>query len=247
LFISIFKKNKFMKLIKNYAVILTMILSCNILFAQSIQVFVSDSSKTESTSVSTISIQANVKNNSANNLNVIVSKEVIQEAEDALIYFCWGACYTPAVSLSNDVIAISSGATEKDNFAAYSEPQGKEGVSIVKYCFMDQSNQTDSSCVTLRFISSNATSISEIHNDKLGANLYPNPAKNLTHLSYQISSNNGKVVVYDVLGQQIFTDKLNSTIGLLTLDLSSVNEGVYFYSLYDENNLIETKKFIVSK
>jgi hypothetical protein len=235
-----------MKLIKNYTVIFTILISCDTLFAQSLKVFPSELTKTDYVN-NVISITANITNNGSNDLDVIVTKNVIQEADSALIYFCWNNCYTPAVFTSIDIITIESGKTDKSNFHSYSDPQGKEGMSIVEYCFIDQSNQTDSSCVTLRFISSSTVNITEFHNNKLGANLYPNPATNLAHLSYQISSNNGKVVVYDVLGQQIFTDKLNSTIGLLTLDLSSVNEGIYFYSLYDGNNLIETKKFIVSK
>ncbi|WP_395043939.1 T9SS type A sorting domain-containing protein [Flavobacterium sp.] len=75
---------------------------------------------------------------------------------------------------------------------------------------------------------------------------YPNPTSDFVTISLKNNSDAiNSVVVYDVLGKLIMTVKPNSTAVSETIDLSSVNSGLYFIEVITENNLKVVKKLIV--
>jgi hypothetical protein len=69
--------------------------------------------------------------------------------------------------------------------------------------------------------------------------VYPNPSNNAFFIN---SDSNGTVVIFDILGKIIKTQKINS--GTTTLDLGSTPNGVYLLKVTNEKNESKTVKLI---
>ncbi len=73
---------------------------------------------------------------------------------------------------------------------------------------------------------------------------YPNPTSDFVTISLKNNSDSiNKITVYDVLGKLIMNVK--TTAVSETIDLSSVNSGLYFIEVTTENNLKVVKKLLV--
>lgn len=84
----------------------------------------------------------------------------------------------------------------------------------------------------------------------LGQN-YPNPFNSMTIIQFQVpSSKFVKLVVYDLLGKEVKTlvdeFKLAGTYET-RFDGNCMQSGIYFYSLYLNDKIIQTKKFVIIK
>ena len=76
--------------------------------------------------------------------------------------------------------------------------------------------------------------------DNANFTYYPNPVKDVLNLSYV--SNISKVVVLNLLGQQMITANINETQG--QLDLSALASGSYLVKITTEDNLEKAIKVI---
>ncbi|MBU2947847.1 T9SS type A sorting domain-containing protein [Zobellia uliginosa] len=81
---------------------------------------------------------------------------------------------------------------------------------------------------------------SQGNGDIKGFKLYPNPVTN--GKVYISTSENGpkKILIYDVLGTQVFESKINED----ELYLSNIDAGVYVLRVY-QNNKVATRKLII--
>ena len=69
--------------------------------------------------------------------------------------------------------------------------------------------------------------------------LFPNPAKNQFIV---ISSTANKITLYNILGKKVKEQKLNTAQNII--EKGNLNNGLYFYNLNNEDNLIESGKVI---
>lgn len=76
--------------------------------------------------------------------------------------------------------------------------------------------------------------------------LYPNPAKDLIHIKFDVAENQSKLQLIDVSGKIIWKKELNSN-ELETLQLSTINfaRGIYFLQYQTESNMNNIKKVIL--
>ena len=75
---------------------------------------------------------------------------------------------------------------------------------------------------------------------------YPNPASDFVTVSLKDSTNSILTIsVYDVLGKMILQKTANDAVTTDTVDLSSVNPGIYFIEVQTENNVKVVKKLLV--
>ncbi len=88
-------------------------------------------------------------------------------------------------------------------------------------------------------------------NFNLDISCYPNPFNNSTNINYSVK-NNGKIkiVAYNILGEriQILVDGYKE-IGEYFIEFGNINipSGIYFITLYYENNFIKTIKVLLNK
>jgi len=73
-----------------------------------------------------------------------------------------------------------------------------------------------------------------------GFSVYPNPANGILNLNYRKKEKEDLIIkLVDVVGKEILIEKYKEVI-----DISNLENGIYFLSLYKDSLLIETKKVI---
>ena len=77
--------------------------------------------------------------------------------------------------------------------------------------------------------------------------VYPNPTKDIIHIFHK-EKFEGVVTIYNLLGSKMMRINVNLVHGYnSTLDVSSLNDGVYILTIKDKNNkLIKTKKVVIN-
>lgn len=73
--------------------------------------------------------------------------------------------------------------------------------------------------------------------------VYPNPATDIVNVSVNNMSGNSSFILFDIVGKEIMNANLIN--GVNPIDVSNLTPGVYFYSIKNDNNIIETKKVVI--
>ena len=75
--------------------------------------------------------------------------------------------------------------------------------------------------------------------------VYPNPTDKYLNLYLDVGDNQrNSVAIWNSGGRKCFEQKFHGPAGLLTLDLEALDQGVYFYEVFDDRNCIQKGKFI---
>ncbi|MBL0102942.1 MAG: T9SS type A sorting domain-containing protein [Bacteroidetes bacterium] len=77
-------------------------------------------------------------------------------------------------------------------------------------------------------------------------NLYPNPSSGLVFVSYSVATD-ATLEIINAFGQILVAKKLDPTSTNMKLDISNYLNGIYFYRIHDQQNLINTGKLILTK
>lgn len=93
-----------------------------------------------------------VRNNTENEVNVMLRKTVVNEVEGSENYFCWGECYMPDVEVSAAAVAIpANGTTQVDQFGGHYMPNDNAGITDIKYTFFVEGNEDSNISFTARY------------------------------------------------------------------------------------------------
>ena len=75
--------------------------------------------------------------------------------------------------------------------------------------------------------------------------VWPNPANDVLNIEFShtelvsASQTNYNIIITDVVGREVLQQQYNKAV-----DVSSLQNGIYFLSVYKNNTLLQTKKFI---
>jgi alpha-tubulin suppressor-like RCC1 family protein len=75
--------------------------------------------------------------------------------------------------------------------------------------------------------------------------LYPNPAKDVVTINYDLNVSNVMVEVYDIAGRSISKNVLSSSSGELQLSTSSYAAGLYMVVIKQDGTLLAQKKLVI--
>lgn len=79
------------------------------------------------------------------------------------------------------------------------------------------------------------------------SNPYPYPANETVSFNYQLHQNvDARIVMYDVLGNEVANYRLQSEYNKLVIQTSSLRTGVYLYSLVLDGKNVATRKLVVN-
>lgn len=204
-----------------------------------------------------LSSHVDIVNVSGQDIEAIVSREN-QEGyiEGADNRFCWGgACFSNdddvslnTESMTDGQVVVSDGI---DGFTGYYNFNGNLGLSTVKYCITAVGNPEISSCFTVNYCVANncaTLSVDEVGNS-LGeiGDVSPNPVKNISSLSYRLPGiQNASLTIYSLTGEAVKTISLSNPQGIIFIDASEFESGIYFYSLENNSARVAMKKMIVA-
>ncbi len=80
------------------------------------------------------------------------------------------------------------------------------------------------------------------------SNAYPNPVSSFVNFSYNIAgAGSAEFIITDILGSEIYRVELQNENNKLSIDLSTYNVGVYFYSLFVDGRQHFTRKLIIRR
>ena len=166
-------------------------------------------------------------------------------------YLCWGNCYMPGVvEASNTVAAGSEGVFNGHVMFADANwntlPVGT--VAKMTYTFFDERNPEEQYTFNVNF-KYQPESIVDYNSVDVFSNAYPNPANNTVSFDYNMpyDVNSASVAIYNMMGQEVVRQDLNLGGSRADINVSDLNEGVYFYSLIVNNQTVKTNKFVVSR
>jgi alpha-tubulin suppressor-like RCC1 family protein len=103
--------------------------------------------------------------------------------------------------------------------------------------FYTTPQQTPSVCVT--------TLATPTFEKESALKVFPNPAKDVVSIQYNLDANNSHLEVYDIAGRSISTNVLSSSVGDLQLNTSSFPSGVYIVVVKQDGVLLAQKKLII--
>ena len=191
-----------------------------------------------------------VKNLTADTLQVMCQKIIIDTAAGTQNYFCWGSsCWPSSVYISPipaGVRAIPPGYADSTNFTGYYDAAFLGNISqeraIIEYCFFPQGNSADSTCLTVHY-NDNLSTIFESKNQAGLNDFYPNPADNKTTIKYA-AAKNSQFHIIDILGNKLRTYNLDLS-GFIDVNTGELGSGIYFGNLIVNDKVVAVKKLII--
>ena len=78
---------------------------------------------------------------------------------------------------------------------------------------------------------------------------YPNPTVNTLNVAFgDIKGfNSGRIIIRNALGSELINKAININDNLTSIDVSSLERGVYLYTVQLDGQKFQTKKFAISK
>lgn len=188
-----------------------------------------------------------LRNLTSGDMNVLVEKEVIEDLEGVMNFFCWGMCFGPDVFVSPNPVEVPANSITAEGALSFHAMFDEDvfGKVEVKYSAYDERHPEDAVTISVVFHKSGAGVAQTVA--EMG-HAYPNPASSVVRFNYDLSaSDNAKVSVYNLLGQEVMSRELNSLHGQVAFSVADLNDGIYFCNLYVNGQSVKTEKFVVKK
>lgn len=194
--------------------------------------------------------EAYLKNGTDKDLRIGAAREVLQEVEGTDNSFCWsGSCYSPMTDTSDadhDLFLPRGTMSPDPPFSGHYTHQSKFGETIVKYTLFERGNLDNSVSVVVIYKYSLTGIADNSINGITFSNAYPNPATNTVNFDYKLSSNsNATISIVNLLGSVVKRSDLNPASNKISIDVSDLPQGVYFYSIDIDGKVYKTQKLIV--
>lgn len=177
--------------------------------------------------------------------NVMLEKEIVEDLEGVMNYFCWGSCYLPETMVSPRPVTVAANTLSEEELSVHAMfDDFVFGYIVVKYSIYDEATPNDRITIAVKFHKS-GEGVDENAMAQLGQP-YPNPARSMVNFDYE-NAENATAVVYNLLGQEVLRQELNAIQGKLSISVADLQDGIYFCNLTRDGQTLSTTKFVVKK
>lgn len=125
------------------------------------------------------------------------------------------------------------------------------GISNLKYLVFNRSNSGENVELDISFAVEERSGKADIftHPQIILHDVYPNPVVDFAYVNYNMASSDveAKIVIHNILGNAIDEYNLPSSENRVKIRAEALNAGIYFYTLYLDNEGLVTRKLIVKK
>ena len=193
-------------------------------------------------------LNINVENLTDDVLSVRTIRENVKLDAGVFAYVCFGDCDETGEQFMM-MWDIESGENEK--YSIHLSPNGHFGLSQFKIDFMNaETPEIPGQFMTLYVnIDMQPLSVKEQNKDKVSLNAYPNPVASgsKVNISYTLPDKNisNKLIIRNILGSEVLSFPLNPNEKNIAIDTSPLVQGVYFYTIENNNHIYMAKKLIV--
>jgi hypothetical protein len=166
-------------------------------------------------------------------------------------YFCWdNQCFESAMG-QTPVIKYSSNEDLYGKLSLFLKAGLFNSPGSIRFSIHDVSNPEE--VIDYQFLftpEKQSNSDLLFSDDKLSMSyVYPNPTSNLAIIDYRMDNNinNAKITIHNVLGSMVGEFILSPNENQLKINTRNFDPGVYFYTLYVNNENLVTKKMIIKR
>ena len=197
----------------------------------------------------TIKAPVRIANTSDKSLTLIVRTIDAQLGSTQRIYFCVdGDC---ADQGDNEVaVKIDAGQTLNSLVVALEAGLATTS-SSVRFNIVNKGNLAEFLEFELHFYVEEKSEKQSIYASRLITlhNLYPNPVSDYAFVEYTLHSDEteARIAIHNILGNTIEEYPLPFSESKVKIGAGSLNAGIYFYTLYLDNEGVVTRKLIVKK
>jgi len=200
-----------------------------------------------------------VVNNGSSSLDLKCKKSEIDVLAGTENTTCWKLCPTTYdVAGSKPVVLVNISGTQMvetaavgdtvKSFVGHYKPMNLDGCSLFKYEWYD-SNDMNTALATIyvRFVHTTGQCTAAIEEiPKIDVSIYPVPANDELKISTsELPGGNLQVEFYDILGKKV--NSKNISLQSTNIDVSYMNEGVYFAKFIHKGQVVKTKKFVIKR
>ncbi|MFK8045428.1 MAG: T9SS type A sorting domain-containing protein [Crocinitomicaceae bacterium] len=176
-----------------------------------------------------------------------VKRKKIQVIPGVGDYLCWGTdfatgtCYSEADVAPNDPWTAPLDAVLEDQRSgilySYHVPNGQSGSCTYRYYIMVGGVALDS-------VDINYTYQLSVETEKqANISVFPNPATDVVNINIENLNGVGSVSIYDIAGKVVSNAVIKN--GKNQVNIEALNAGVYFYTIRNNEGIIETKKILI--
>jgi len=196
-----------------------------------------------------IKVPLRFKNTSQKSITLIIRKVDEQIGSTQKKYFCIdNNCLDSKVE--DYIIKVEPGQST-NNFFVVLDAGLSENESSLRYICFNKSNPSQSLAVDLNFDVEEKPDKATIYNSRFITlyDVYPNPAVEEAFLDYKLNNDQvkAKILVHNILGNIIGEYALSILENRVRIKTEDQSAGIYFYTLYVENEGVMTRKLIVKK
>lgn len=121
-------------------------------------------------------------------------------------------------------------------------PVGTAGCAIYTYKVYDNLGNTEDS-VQIKYRFGGQDCFLEIPETPISYSVYPNPVSSQLNVNASTNGNTVQISVYNIMGEVVLKEILAD--GSNTISVANLTNGIYFYSVIKNGEMVETKKLIV--
>lgn len=189
------------------------------------------------------------KNNSDKPLTLIIRKVSAQIGSTQKSFFCLGNdCFDQKIE--DYIVKVEPGQT-LNNFQVAIEAGLVPGISSVRYIAFSKSNPSHTLEFDVNFAVEEKPERQTIYTSKdiTLHDVYPNPVIDNAFVDYKVLSDQvkAKIVMHNILGNRVGEYNLLTSENLLRIKTDELSAGIYFYTLYLNNEGVLTRKLIIKK
>lgn len=197
----------------------------------------------------TIKAPIHFRNNSDKTLTLVVKKISAQIGTAQKNYFCQdNNCLDHKIE--DYLIRLEPGQV-LNSFHVVLDAGLAQGVSSIKYLAVNKYNPLESFEFELNFFVDEKAEKPNIYSSSHVTlhDVYPNPVTDHAFVDYSITDPQvkAKIVIHNILGNAMDEYLLPTAENMLKLRTESFTSGIYFYTLYIDNEGVITRKLIVKK
>lgn len=198
----------------------------------------------------TIKAPLRLKNTSEKPITLIIRKVNGQIGSTQKNYFCLDNNCLDQKIVDDYVLKIEPGQV-LNNFQVVLEAGLVSGESSIKYLVYNKSNPGQSIEFELNFNVEEKPEKENIYSSRFITlhDVYPNPVVDQAVVDYKVMNDQikAKIVVHNILGNIVGEYLLPSLENFVRVKTDELSAGIYFYTLYIDNEGVMTRKLIVRK
>lgn len=194
-------------------------------------------------------ISFDIANNGNNDIDVRVTKTDLNVVPGTDNVFCWGGnCFSPGTVTSPITVTLASGQQTNNinRFIGDYYPNGIAGTSVIRYCFFDDVNPQDQTCVDITY----DALFTSVNNQPKASNYLGGSTfvsrKKLNSFNYRlVDGKSATINLVNMLGVKVKTYEINSQQGVLLMNAGDLKSGVYFMTMNISGKKVSSKKVVV--